>query len=565
MRRFLILYFLCSYIPIIAAPLDRQEELSSQAGGALKHLGQWMKGEIPRDQLAQDLASNFHLNIDFGNTELTPHKGGLIVSGTADASLAKKAHHATSLKRFKELIRGKILRTKFKIIEVVVDDEQSNVFRTRQLVALFIKTDNGFREINTEWLAHWKLAGENVQLVKLTGGLDDDTRLTRESLMFEDLTTSVLRLNEDENTMIYQGANHWLQRIEAALKPEFFALNGLSVADVNEDGREDVYVCQLGGLPNMLMLQQADGSFINAAHQSGIDFMDNSTCALFVDFDNDGDQDMALATSAGVAILANDSTGHFKRIKLLKDVRYCYSLCAADYDQDGLVDLYACRYYGDQTVRKGQQSVQGNIPVPHPVYNATNGGRNTLLKNTGELGFKNVTDQVGLNQHNNRFTYAAHWDDWDNDGDQDLYVANDFGQNNLYQNNRGVFTEVTKEAGLISGEFSMGACSGDFNGDGNMDIHVSNMFSSAGSRVTRQAAFKSGTDQEMKNTFQLLAKGNTLSINQGDGRFKAAGDDTGIRVGRWSWASLAADINNDSWDDLLVANGFITGKEMDDL
>ena len=529
----------------------------------MKHLGQWMEGKIERDQLTVDLAKGFHIDISFDIKELTSYPGGVMVGGS-DREIAS-AFKATSLEQLKKHINGAVLRTKFKIIEVRADDSQVNAFSTRQLVALFIKTNEGFREINTEWRAEWKIAGQNVKLVKLTGDSVDDSRLIGKSLMFEDRTSSVLQLNEHENELIYRGVNHWLQRIEEALKPEFFALSGLSVVDVNNDGREDVYVCQLGGLPNMLMLQQSDGTFTDVAKESGVDILDNSTCALFVDFDNDGDQDMALASASGLALFINDSAGKFKLLKLFSDVRYSYSLCAADYDQDGLVDLYACRYYGSQTVQKGQQSVQGNIPVPHPVYDATNGGGNSLLRNKGNLEFEDVTKIAGLNTDNNRFTYAAHWDDWDNDGDQDLYVANDFGRNNMYRNDEGVFSEVSKLSGLMSAELSMGACSGDFNGDGNMDIHVSNMFSSAGSRVTRQQAFKSGTDQEIKTKFQLLAKGNALSLNQGGGRFKTADDSAGITVGRWSWGTLAADINNDSWDDLLVANGFITGKEADDL
>ena len=567
MRRYILLCLLCSHVSVFAAPLDRQEELSSKAGAVLKHLGQWMEGEIKLDQLSKDLARDFHINIHLDGGELTSHQGGVRLggSGRGDISAAIAPRKATSLGQLNKHINGEVLRTKFKIIEFRVDNSQKNNFSTRQLVALFIKTDKGFREINTEWKAKWLVAGEDVKLVELIGGAVEDSRLTGASLMFEDKTSSVLNLNDHENTLVYQGANHWLHHIETALRPEFFALSGLSVADVNGDGREDVYLCQLGGMPNALFIQQPDGTFINKAKESVVDFQDNSTCALFIDFDNDGDQDMALACATGLAILENDSMGRFKLIKLFKDVLYSYGLCAADYDQDGLVDIYACRYYGNQSVRKGQHSVQGNIPVPHPVYDATNGGGNSLLRNKGNLEFEDVTKIAGLNTDNNRFTYAAHWDDWDNDGDQDLYVANDFGRNNMYRNDEGVFSEVSKLSGLMSAELSMGACSGDFNGDGNMDIHVSNMFSSAGSRVTRQQAFKSGTDQQMKKTFQLLAKGNSLSLNQGGGRFKTAGDSAGITVGRWSWGTLAADINNDGWDDLLVANGFITGKEADDL
>ncbi len=98
-----------------------------------------------------------------------------------------------------------------------------------------------------------------------------------------------------------------------------------------------------------------------------------------------------------------------------------------------------------------------------------------------------------------------------------------------------------------------------------MDLYVANMFSSAGNRITRHAQFKPGAEDEMRNIYSRFAKGNTLLENVGNGQFREVSEAAGVEMGRWAWSSVFADINNDSWDDLLVANGYITTEDTGDL
>ncbi len=86
---------------------------------------------------------------------------------------------------------------------------------------------------------------------------------------------------------------------------------------------------------------------------------------------------------------------------------------------------------------------------------------------------------------------AASWEDYDQDGDLDLYVANDFGRNNLYRNDDGQFVDVAAEAGVEDISAGMSVSWGDYNNDGQADLYVGNMFSSAGNRVTYQRQFSS--------------------------------------------------------------------------
>jgi hypothetical protein len=105
----------------------------------------------------------------------------------------------------------------------------------------------------------------------------------------------------------------------------------------------------------------------------------------------------------------------------------------------------------------------------------------------------------------------------------------------------------------------------DYNHDGWMDIYISNMFSSAGSRITTQPNFMPAVATEVKNLYRRLARGNTLLRNAGNGTFTDISEDARVTMGRWAWASLFADINNDGWEDLVVANGYLTQDRADDL
>ena len=105
----------------------------------------------------------------------------------------------------------------------------------------------------------------------------------------------------------------------------------------------------------------------------------------------------------------------------------------------------------------------------------------------------------------------------------------------------------------------------DFNQDGHADLYVGNMYSSAGNRITSQPQFQSAAPDETRRTFRYTARGNTLFENQGDATFHDVTDSAGVNMGRWAWASLFRDINNDSFVDILIGNGFLTRKNSKDL
>ena len=239
------------------------------------------------------------------------------------------------------------------------------------------------------------------------------------------------------------------------------------------------------------------------------------------------------------------------------------ALAAADVENDGDVDIYTTAYYANKQLSERQSAglpASGNAFVYH---DANVGGTNRLLRNdiSGEEWlFTDVTKPSGLDANNTRFSFAAAWEDYDNDGDQDLYVANDFGRDNLYRNDNGTFKDIAADVGAEDAASGMSVSWSDYDHDGRMDIYISNMWSAAGNRIAFQPDFKKNAPPEVKQRLQRFARGNTLLKNDSDSRFEDVSKKAGVEMGRWAWGSLFADINNDGWDDILIANGFITNN-----
>jgi len=380
--------------------------------------------------------------------------------------------------------------------------------------------------------------------------------------LFADCTESALANNASYRQQVLPGINHWVRRIPR----EFIGMlgyNGLAVGDVNGDGLDDLYVCDSGGLPNRLYVQQPDGTARDVSAEAGVDFLDDSAGALLIDLDNDGDQDLVVAIDPNLQIAENDGTGRFKLHPPLEVNTDSLSICAADYDADGDLDVYVCGY----NVRK-QDATNRGLPFPMPYHDANNGGRNVLLRNEGNFRFVDVTGEVGLDENNSRFSMAAAWEDFDNDGDQDLYVANDFGRKNLYQNNGGYFTDIAAAVGVEDTGSGMSVSWEDYNRDGWMDLYVGNMWSSAGNRVTYQPKFAKGRADVTVSRIRRMARGNTLFKNvstDGQTQFTDVSEDEAVELGRWAWSSKFVDLTNDGWPDLIVANGYVSNTIPDDL
>ena len=409
----------------------------------------------------------------------------------------------------------------------------------------------------------------DLQLSAITVTDFEEVVYADSSPLLSDVTGTVFADDPSFSAQLAQGIDEWTRRLPSGLGISPWGDCGIAVGDANGDGLDDIYLCQPGGLPNLLYVQRPDGTVVQAAAEAAVNWLDDSRSALFLDLDNDGDQDLVIGSREFLLLMENDGSGRFRLRADFREGRDAFSMAAADYDQDGKLDIYVCRYYADgQSVASGSGTVEtgrARFSAPIPYHDATNGPANLLLRNDGEWHFSVANKEAGINQGNHRWSYAAAWEDFDNDGDQDLYVANDFGPNNLYRNDGGKFIDVAQPANAMDASTGMSADWSDYDRDGKMDLYVGNMYSSAGRRVMSQQRFKPDADAEMRARYQHLARGNSLLRNNGDGRFEDVTMEAQVNMGRWAWSSNFVDLNNDGWQDLAVANGYYSGENHDDL
>jgi len=451
---------------------------------------------------------------------------------------------------------------KFKIIGIKKEKEIGSRkidFNTEVLFSINFRTEKNVIERHAKWAVQWKQENEKPKIVTINVlSFNQTTSLIAEKI-FTDVTGSALDSNSCYKTQLAYGMNHWLSRLPVRAMLNRFGTPGISVGDVNGDGLEDIYLCQEPGLPNRLFIQKENGTLIDSSAEWGVNWLEDSRSSIIADFDNDGDQDLAVASYGMVIIANNEKQKGFVPSVILNTSWSTASMAAADYDNDGLLDLYVCNYVEEDN---GESiGVTNNQFVYH---DAENGASNALFKNEtkepGKFSFANVTEVVGLNINNTRWSFAASWEDYDNDGDQDLYVANDYGRNNLYKNDGGKFIDVAASTGTEDSASGMSVTWADYDRDGRMDLYVSNMFSAAGNRITGQQQFKSETNNKIRDRFRRFARGNTLLRNI-ESTFEDTSISAGVNMGRWAWGSNFVDLNNDSLADLIVANGYLTSKE----
>ena len=261
---------------------------------------------------------------------------------------------------------------------------------------------------------------------------------------------------------------------------------GCCVGDYNNDGFLDLYVANFGA--NVLYQNKGDGTFTDVARQAKVDGNQLSSSCAFADYDNDGDLD----------------------------------LYTVNYVQFNLEENPKCTYQGVST---------------YCTPEALPGQSDSFFRNNGDGTFSDITQSAGLFAPTGKGLGVV-WGDYDNDGDPDIFVANDTTPNFLYQNNgKGTFQNIALFAGVaLSMEgrpySGMGTNFGDFDNDGDLDIVVTNF-----------------QDQT-----------NSLYQNEQNAFFNEVSFSTGIgekSLPYLAWGVDFVDLNNDGWQDLFIANGHL--------
>jgi Flp pilus assembly protein TadD/peroxiredoxin len=405
----------------------------------------------------------------------------------------------------------------------------------------------------------WELTASGVQLEQWR--VLDETRSQSFAPVFQDITAHAFVGSHAYTSQLIPGTDYWRTVLDSATGIDIYGHNGVSVADVDGDGFDDLYVCQPAGLPNRLFRNRGDGTFEDITESSGVGVLENTSCALFADIDNDGRQDLIVVRATGPLLFLNQGEGKFR----LKDAFHFATspqgtftgAAIADYDRDGWLDIYFCLY------AYYQGTDQYRYPMPY--FDAENGPPNFLMRNNRDGTFVDATKQSGLDKNNTRFTFCCAWNDFNQDNWPDLYVVNDFGRKNLYRNNGdGTFTDVAAEMGVEDIGAGMSGAWLDFDNDGRDDLYVGDMWTAAGLRVSTQDNFQKDASPEARRDYQRHAMGNSLYRNLG-GRFEDVSAESGTKMGRWAWCCDSWDFDHDGHLDLYVANGMISGPMHDGL
>ncbi len=380
---------------------------------------------------------------------------------------------------------------------------------------------------------------------------------------FTDVTYQALGSSDSYTQQLLRGSDYWRTTLDGAIGVDVYGNNGVAVGDYDNDGFDDIYVCQPAGLPNRLYRNRGDGTFEDVTERAGVGVLDNTACVLFADFRNQGHQDLLVVCGTGPLLFLNQGNGTYSlmrdAIKFTRPPQGSFThAAAADYDGDGHLDIYLCTYMYYLGLD------QYHYPVPY--YDARNGPPNCLLHNQGDGTFIETTEAAGMNVDNDRYSFACAWGDSNSNGLPDLFVANDFGSSQLYRNNgNGTFTVVSKQSRVENVGAGMGCCWADFDNDGHQDIYVPSMWEAAGQRVSSQRQFHEKAPENVRALYQRHARGNALYRNKGDGTFDNVGEQSGVEMGRWSWSSDFWDFDHDGYQDLYVANGYLSGVERADL
>jgi len=342
---------------------------------------------------------------------------------------------------------------------------------------------------------------------------------------------------------------------------------GITAADYDNDGFYDLFIPD--GVESKLFRNKGDGNFGDVTTAAGLAGLDGVSVGLFADFDNDGFKDFFVSrTFKPNQLFRNNGNGTFTDVTKKSGIgEDCCTTVASwgDYDNDGFLDLYVGRYLDPRT----------DIPT---TFYARNGLPNQLYHNNGDGTFTNVTEKAGVGELG--LCLGTVWGDYDADGYLDLYVVNDFGRKTLYHNNRnGTFTDVTVKTGTLAYGAGMSASFGDYDNDGKLDIYCTNIRSEEAwyaelptvnrymLNCWRQGVWK--TDMPLYwevfkqsgfgfvEVFQQMASGNTLLRNRGDGTF----EDTTVKANAnplgWFWGASFADFDNDGWQDIYAADGWV--------
>ena len=335
-------------------------------------------------------------------------------------------------------------------------------------------------------------------------------------------------------------------------------VGGLTILDWNHDGFWDV-LATYANRETKLFENDGTGGFVTKRLPL-LDEPDRvSKFHLWLDLDDDGAEELVGTQvieygehTAELGLYTIDAKGRMKRQKraLVFDIppwmrRISYeSIVACDVNADQRLDLIFVGYSHIESVEHKR------------LIEANDGLRNLVFINEGGLKFTEQARQRGLVE--TKYSFVAECRDFDGDGDPDIFVGNDYGKNNYYENlGEGRYRHDTTHPFHLGASFSMSVSIADYDNTGAYAMSVSNMYSHAGHRIVGLAE---GLDDDFRKQMTMLVSGNNFYA-QRDGRWQNVADEVGVEDSGWAWGNIFFDIDNDGDKDLYVVNGFTTNSD----
>ena len=365
----------------------------------------------------------------------------------------------------------------------------------------------------------------------------------------------------------------------AHIAPQIAAMGAsVSVADVDRDGRLDFYLTNSAfGEPNHLYLQLPDGRFREAAAEYGVADLNRpgegaSMGSVWADVDNDGFEDLLVYRYGRPALFMNREGRRFEPFDGPAEFPEWINSNSAvwlDYDADGYVDLFLTGYFHEE-VDIWELSTTRIMPDSYEY--ATNGGRNVLLRNVEGRAFVDVTRQTGLDTR--LWTLAATAVDVDGSGYPDLVLANDYGVDELFLNVGGAFFVPAGEASGIGfiPKSGMSVTAADFYNQGAYALYITNISEAGvlmqGNNLWVETGREPIDPDLVRRAAERIGRGEGVGAAGQAGswteaaarvqvpRYLNAATDAGVEIGLWGYAGAAADVDNNGFQDLYVANGF---------
>ncbi len=328
--------------------------------------------------------------------------------------------------------------------------------------------------------------------------------------------------------------------------------SGIAVLDYDRDGDEDLFVGD--GVRSILYANDGAARFTDVTETAGLaTSLDSGVPATGLaagDVDGDAFPDLFVTNAfAPSRLFRNRGDGTFEDVTAVSGIAAppnARSAAFADVDADGDLDLFVA-ITGDYWSQ-----------MPDPAFDANDGRENFLYLNDGKGRFTDATAAWGL-AGMTRWTLSTLFQDYDQDGREDLLVTNDFGLKNLYRNAGGRFEDVAKKTGTLSRAYGMSGTWADFDGDGRPDIYATGSDTqwyflheypsipvTFWGRLFLSVAVKWCED---------MASGNTLLLQRPDRTFEDATARSGAKHAGWNWSSISGDLDNDGWPDIYATNG----------